>query len=132
MYVFFFKQKTAYEMRISDWSSDVCSSDLASKWEFEKGLNGNSENDFAIFRLADIYLMKAEALVRMGVNNVEATRLVNEIRKRAFDDPAKLKASVTLEDIYQERRFEFDWEVQTRKDMRSEERRVGKECVRKG
>src|SRR3546814_4104799 len=29
MYVFFFfKQKTAYEMRISDWSSDVCSSDL--------------------------------------------------------------------------------------------------------
>src|SRR3546814_3066322 len=28
MYMFFFKQKTAYEMRISDWSSDVCSSDL--------------------------------------------------------------------------------------------------------
>src|SRR3546814_1840477 len=32
MYVFFFfKQKTAYEMRISDWSSDVCSSDLLGK-----------------------------------------------------------------------------------------------------
>src|SRR3546814_6152469 len=36
-FVFFFKQKTAYEMRISDWSSDVCSSDLrssstSSKW----------------------------------------------------------------------------------------------------
>src|SRR3546814_4276568 len=29
MFVFFVKQKTAYEMRISDWSSDVCSSDLA-------------------------------------------------------------------------------------------------------
>src|SRR3546814_8207177 len=28
---FFFKQKTAYEMRISDWSSDVCSSDLTRK-----------------------------------------------------------------------------------------------------
>src|SRR3546814_6028130 len=28
MLFFFFKQKTAYEMRISDWSSDVCSSDL--------------------------------------------------------------------------------------------------------
>src|SRR3546814_8278827 len=28
MFVIFFKQKTAYEMRISDWSSDVCSSDL--------------------------------------------------------------------------------------------------------
>src|SRR3546814_2830100 len=30
--LFFFKQKTAYEMRISDWSSDVCSSDLADPW----------------------------------------------------------------------------------------------------
>src|SRR3546814_1662700 len=29
LYIFFFKQKTAYDMRISDWSSDVCSSDLA-------------------------------------------------------------------------------------------------------
>src|SRR3546814_4451640 len=29
IFLFFFKQKTAYEMRISDWSSDVCSSDLA-------------------------------------------------------------------------------------------------------
>src|SRR3546814_10624021 len=28
VWFFFFKQKTAYEMRISDWSSDVCSSDL--------------------------------------------------------------------------------------------------------
>src|SRR3546814_1563390 len=31
LYIFFFKQKTAYEMRISDWSSDVCSSDLANR-----------------------------------------------------------------------------------------------------
>src|SRR3546814_5458274 len=29
--IFFFKQKTAYEMRISDWSSDVCSSDLKTR-----------------------------------------------------------------------------------------------------
>src|SRR3546814_16415963 len=35
--VFFFKQKTAYEMRISDWSSDVCSSDLG---EGHEGLVG--------------------------------------------------------------------------------------------
>src|SRR3546814_3313258 len=32
LYFFFFKQKTAYEMRISDWSSDVCSSDLWRAW----------------------------------------------------------------------------------------------------
>src|SRR3546814_4091809 len=31
VFFFFFKQKTAYELRISDWSSDVCSSDLATK-----------------------------------------------------------------------------------------------------
>src|SRR3546814_7991985 len=30
-FFFFFKQKTAYEMRISDWSSDVCSSDLGAR-----------------------------------------------------------------------------------------------------
>src|SRR3546814_4438712 len=34
IFFFFFKQKTAYEMRISDWSSDVCSSDLS-----ELGIN---------------------------------------------------------------------------------------------
>src|SRR3546814_2393769 len=33
--LFFFKQKTAYEMRISDWSSDVCSSDLDPLWRFQ-------------------------------------------------------------------------------------------------
>src|SRR3546814_4758556 len=34
---FFFKQKTAYEMRISDWSSDVCSSDLSAEKNFDYG-----------------------------------------------------------------------------------------------
>src|SRR3546814_13779479 len=41
---FFFKQKTAYEMRISDWSSDVCSSDLVSFAE--------ARDDFAILLVA--------------------------------------------------------------------------------
>src|SRR3546814_4169001 len=36
---FFFKQKTAYEMRISDWSSDVCSSDLAFIFDANDGLD---------------------------------------------------------------------------------------------
>src|SRR3546814_5076562 len=36
--VFFFKQKTAYEMRISDWSSDVCSSDLRIQPEIDAGI----------------------------------------------------------------------------------------------
>src|SRR3546814_10490807 len=38
--VFFFKQKTAYEMRISDWSSDVCSSDLAASADAGPGDRG--------------------------------------------------------------------------------------------
>src|SRR3546814_19875003 len=41
VYVFcFFKQKTAYEMRISDWSSDVCSSDLSEFTNRPDGLPG--------------------------------------------------------------------------------------------
>src|SRR3546814_9948157 len=39
--LFFFKQKTAYEMRISDWSSDVCSSDLCVP--FESGLSKGTQ-----------------------------------------------------------------------------------------
>src|SRR3546814_3650749 len=39
---FFFKQKTAYEMRISDWSSDVCSSDLGSSGRAGTRKNGAS------------------------------------------------------------------------------------------
>src|SRR3546814_7973515 len=44
MLVFFFKQKTAYEMRISDWSSDVCSSDLSFQEAQKIGLAGTSVN----------------------------------------------------------------------------------------
>src|SRR3546814_12036705 len=40
-YIFFFKQKTAYEMRISDWSSDVCSSDLHWKQSQKLGVDAN-------------------------------------------------------------------------------------------
>src|SRR3546814_10107449 len=50
--VFFFKQKTAYEMRISDWSSDVCSSDLkvgrTAVWERLPGLISDLKLDFVI------------------------------------------------------------------------------------
>src|SRR3546814_6201417 len=42
-YVFFFKQKTAYEMRISDWSSDVCSSDLARRHRADLGAHLGGE-----------------------------------------------------------------------------------------
>jgi hypothetical protein len=86
------------------------------KWEIEKGVN-YMQNASAIFRLADVYLMKAECLVRLDQDNEEATRLVNEIRGRVFDDPAKLKTSVSLDDIYLERRLELAWESYTRQDQ---------------
>src|SRR3546814_10367827 len=40
LFFFFFKQKTAYEMRISDWSSDVCSSDLPAAGAVPAGRRG--------------------------------------------------------------------------------------------
>src|SRR3546814_7271260 len=66
-YVFFFKQKTADEMRISDWSSDVCSSDLIPRWAFcptsarqaaaeavEERDHGHLTNAVAVTRQADL------------------------------------------------------------------------------
>src|SRR3546814_5195111 len=48
-FVFFFKQKTAYEMRISDWSSDVCSSDLgAARIVFESVFQGTQRFDVKV------------------------------------------------------------------------------------
>src|SRR3546814_2787645 len=44
VFFFFFKQKTAYEMRISDWSSDVCSSDLV-----VAGINPGANTGRAIY-----------------------------------------------------------------------------------
>ena len=88
------------------------------KWVFEKGLSSSDqENDFAIFRLADVYLMKAEALLRLGQNNTEATRLINVIRERGFGNDSQNHASTTLDDLYQERRLELAWENSNRQDM---------------
>src|SRR3546814_8621909 len=55
--LFFFKQKTAYEMRISDWSSDVCSSDLISGRLIGAGVRMGA-SDFAA---AERLLERAEA-----------------------------------------------------------------------
>src|SRR3546814_20365739 len=48
MIFFFFKQKTAYEMRISDWSSDVCSSDL------QHGQPGTFQSDGQAARIGNV------------------------------------------------------------------------------
>src|SRR3546814_7791939 len=71
-FFFFFKQKTAYEVRISDWSSDVCSSDL---------LFGGTPSNLAIS------LLKAgEIEVIAGINlpmliRLESARKVMDVRQ---------------------------------------------------
>src|SRR3546814_8742199 len=55
--LFFFKQKTAYEMRISDWSSDVCSSDLLER------IGAHHNEEFALLRI----LPSPANLVGLGV-----------------------------------------------------------------
>src|SRR3546814_6793060 len=52
-FFFFFKQKTAYEMRISDWSSDVCSSDLRTHMPWDGGRAAPAVDDEVVaLRLA--------------------------------------------------------------------------------
>jgi hypothetical protein len=88
------------------------------KWVPEDGLSTTMENDIHIFRISDVYLMKAEALIRRdGSSSSMATDLVNAIRARAFPNmPSKLYSSVTLDNIMMERRFELAWEGYARQD----------------
>src|SRR3546814_10840173 len=69
---FFFKQKTAYEMRISDWSSDVCSSDLKTIRYYESvGLIGAAERTASGYRV-------------YGRDDVETLRFVQRARSLGF------------------------------------------------
>src|SRR3546814_4707291 len=91
-FVFFFKQKTAYEMRISDWSSDVCSSDL-------------------VFGL--------DRMIFPGRRGGEAVAG----RRRGINQSADPGCPGGLEDL------NGALHVGRHIVRRSEERRVGKECV---
>src|SRR3546814_4916158 len=93
--LFFFKQKTAYEMRISDWSSDVCSSDL-------------------LAHLIALPRMIAAAGVKVAIIHRAAF-----MREAGGDDDAILDMRMDQPD---------EGEMAKMID-RSEERRVGKECV---
>ncbi|MEJ7739327.1 MAG: RagB/SusD family nutrient uptake outer membrane protein [Chitinophagaceae bacterium] len=77
-------------------------------------INNGTSNDFPVYRYADILLMRAECNVKLG--NAPAAKLdVDAIRIRA-GLPALL-ASPTLDDIYNERGFELNWEGHRRQDM---------------
>src|SRR3546814_18962839 len=73
-FCFFFKQKTAYEMRISDWSSDVCSSDLV---------------DVAARRLSDPLAKRRAAFLRAQLRAAETRLMIMQGTRFAFDDHAE-------------------------------------------
>src|SRR3546814_1680879 len=77
MYVmfFFFKQKTAYEMRISDWSSDVCSSDLAPGYRSARDDRGATNNN------------DGQPLQHDRINRTGTATARGRVRQRAFHDP---------------------------------------------
>ncbi len=75
---------------------------------------GGASNDFPMYRYADILLMKAECNVQLG-NPAAAKPFVDAIRERA--GLAALTANPTLDDIYNERGFELNWEGHRRQDM---------------
>src|SRR3546814_1440089 len=100
--VFFCKQKTAYEMRISDWSSDVCSSDLPAPAIAEKAMPTKPSGTERVARpLGDDESTAATELAAPGGGCAEAFTQI---------EPQGLAATY--------------W-------GRSEERSAGKECVSK-
>src|SRR3546814_4070910 len=84
---FFFKQKTAYEMRISDWSSDVCSSDLQS------GEHGDKE----------VHVSQAPRLRDVAERAGVSVSLVSAFINRP--DQVSKKTSLRIEEAIRELRF---------------------------
>src|SRR3546814_5301942 len=82
---FFFKQKTAYEMRISDWSSDVCSSDLkgaTTVWERWNGDVGdvamNSYNHYALGAVVGFFYRRLAGIAPAAPGGSEERRVGKE------------------------------------------------------
>ncbi|PSR55463.1 RagB/SusD family nutrient uptake outer membrane protein [Adhaeribacter arboris] len=84
------------------------------KYEVQKNNTRNDQdNDFVVFRYADVLLMKAEALIRLG-RSADAVEFVNQVRRRA--GIADLSA-VTLDELLAERGRELTWEGWRRNDL---------------
>src|SRR3546814_13166101 len=80
--VFFFKQKTAYDMRISDWSSDVCSSDLVA--QASKAIVAEA---FEVRELLEgLCARRAARHVRDGGSNDALRIAASEERRRSLDE----------------------------------------------
>src|SRR3546814_14825019 len=109
--LFFFKQKTAYERRISDWSSDVCSSDLVARLE-RAGARSSGRRGFAgkMGNAAMTFLSRLGIFAAAFLCTLGPALAAPENYMVDFQDPV----TPVMERI-----------------KRSEERSVGKECVGK-
>src|SRR3546814_11607451 len=116
VYVFFFKQKTAYELRISDWSSDVCSSDLI----------GVSKR--ANLRHAELLSLGADsALTIVKARDIEDGARNYRYQQTYRGIPVYGEQIVVSENANGQVRAMFGRQVQGLAAEGSEERRVGKE-----
>src|SRR3546814_14573317 len=122
MMICFINEKTAYEMRISDWSSDVCSSDLDAA-EVEAQGREPAGDEGLVQRVDDLVVHRA-AMLRMRVQH-ERDRGVAFLRMQVAAFDASLG---TVDDDLGHRILMTDRGAVA---GRSEERRVGKECVSK-
>ena len=77
------------------------------------------DTDFPLFRLADVHLMYAEAVLRGGTGgtNAQALTYVNALRQRAYKATRTALATVTLDNILDERGRELYWEMHRRTDL---------------
>src|SRR3546814_5562577 len=118
IFFFFFKQKTAYEMRISDWSSDVCSSDLSVI--VMSALDVGAEERGHPELLGDA--LHSDDLIDGLVHVVDPPLLVVQVDA---GDRAGVERSLHA---WQHREV-LEEHVLVEPAERSEERRVGKACV---
>lgn len=110
-----------------DLTIEVSSITAAKKWEgariqkyeYEQGMSGNMNNDFVLYRLADVYYMKSEAILRGGNASLDALCADDKfqlIRKRA-NMPIYTTSDLTLDELIRERGREFAWEGWRRQDL---------------
>ena len=88
------------------------------KFQIQEGVGDHMSNDFPIFRLADAYLMKAEALMRANGDAAtqDAVDAANQVRSRAGAEPYSI-ATLTLDELCNERCRELMWEGHRRQDL---------------
>lgn len=101
--------------------SDYSAGYRVEKYEFsDKSSSGRNfgEADLVIVRLADVYLMRAEAKLRKSNDAAGALADVNKVRQsRTANGTGSALASINLDLLLRERGFEFYWELQRRTDL---------------